>query len=538
MPHCTSSRSHTSMLRTLALFLATTTMCIPAAGVAAEGYNINAGEEWSQAPAQSSGKPRSRFTDFSQTRPATSLADTPQPAPNDVGLPALTPITLTPPSSMRQRMPNARQRVQLTDTSVPSGAQGHYIEPASDVMMPSQPLYPSRSGDAAAPALAAPAPVSAVAAPTVISEPAPTSASSGQGGMPAYQALTSSNAVTSAPPASAAMATTSLPDRPEFAPPAALRGKTAPVAVATIDTSAASGHVVELPPPPPLQDAQATTPQTHVPSAPAIHGGTEIVAASTPVSSPPLSDESKRILDNVRPASQTPIEQAKRVKIGRVSPEVIDIVKKAEEVYESAGVSIRVSSAQLDVTTELERAYEALMAGNNEIAIRIYQEILQRNPSNEEALFGLAASYHRSGQIENARPLYGRLLAQNPNHREALNNFLMLVANESPRDALQELAKLEARNPAYSPIPAQMAILYDRLGEPEIARSKMLRAIEISPENWVYKYNLAIMLDRQGAYADAAAIYRELIKASLQGEKMPMDMKALQARLNYIASRT
>ena len=41
---------------------------------------------------------------------------------------------------------------------------------------------------------------------------------------------------------------------------------------------------------------------------------------------------------------------------------------------------------------------------------------------------------------------------------------------ESPREYGR--GQLEERNPDFSPIPAQMAILYDRLGQPEAARKK------------------------------------------------------------------
>lgn len=422
----------------------------------------------------------------------------PTPAVTDGSLPALAPITLTPPSGIRQRAIARAPAAELTDTRAPS-PETAYLPPVSDVMMPKQPLYPQRGS----------------VVPTTSAPPH----------LQAYEP----------PPAPAAIMDTApgtytLPNRPEFAPPTVLS-----------QTPAVAPQTAQLPPPPtPTGTLPASVPvaPTIVPPAPAIAQDGTVLASAAAVSAPPLSGESKQILDRIRPATPQPVPAPKKVTVKRVSPEVADIVKRAEEVYESAGVSIRVSTSTVDTTSELERAYNALMGGETEVAIRIYQEILEREPTNEDALFGLAATYHRTGQIDNARPLYGRLLAQNPNHREGLNNFLILVAGESPREALEELARLENRNPRYSPIPAQMAILYDRLGEPEIARSKMLRAIEISPENWMYKYNLAIMLDRQGAYADAAALYRDIINASLQGNKLPVDVTALQARLNYIGSRT
>ena len=67
-----------------------------------------------------------------------------------------------------------------------------------------------------------------------------------------------------------------------------------------------------------------------------------------------------------------------------------------------------------------------------------------------------------------------------------------------------------------------------------MARDQMVRAIRMSPENLVYKYNLAVMMDRQGRYADAAALYNLLIEASLRGESIPASFDEIQKRMNYI----
>lgn len=543
--------------RAFMLMLLASTAFLPSVAQAVEGYNISEGSEWATSPSQPKAHQR-RFTDFSGSAPRASApiysaapipsapASQAPSSPSMVGLPSIEPITLTPPAGGS----TASQPVNLAETTLPSTAEG-YVAPVSDIMMPSQPLYPARSGTSAATMptynalvsgsnasrqAAPPTDVKAASEPTVAAiaaAPAPVTRKASQP-IPSSPAPLTNVATITEPKAN-----TTVPAAPAIKEAPAVSMPAAPVPASA---STAPTQIAQLPPPPVMTSSQAARvaeATNTVSAAPEVLGTPIASAAPAVISAPPLTNESKKILSNLQPqAKASAVERAKRVDVKRVSPEVADIVKKAEEVYESAGVSIRVSTPQLDSTTELERAYESLMGGDTEVAIRIYQDLLRRNPGNEEALFGLAATYHRTGQIENARPLYGRLLAQNPQHREALNNFLMLVANESPREALTELAQLENRNPSYSPIPAQMGIIYDRLGEPEVARSKMLRAIELSPENWTYKYNLAVMLDRRQAYADAAAIYREIIDASLQGEPMSMDMKALQARLNYISART
>lgn len=261
---------------------------------------------------------------------------------------------------------------------------------------------------------------------------------------------------------------------------------------------------------------------------------------STPATMPEkLSDETKRIASHVPSKIDTPVKPkpSKKVAVKRMAPEIEPLASNPKvETFDSAGLSIKVSRPGLDTNYELTHAYNALMGGNTSEAIEVYKNIISAEPENEDALFGLAATYHRVGDIEHARPYYSKLLKVNPSHREGLNNFLTLMGDESPEEALAELDRLEQRNPDFSPIPAQQGVLLSKLGYTDQAREKLLRAIDLAPENLTYKYNLAIIMDRSGRYADAAALYRLLIDASLKGSKIPAPLDTLQRRLNFIAT--
>ena len=132
---------------------------------------------------------------------------------------------------------------------------------------------------------------------------------------------------------------------------------------------------------------------------------------------------------------------------------------------DAMGVKVEMKRASVNLDYELEKAYNALNAGQSEAAIAIYKNVLANAPNNADALFGLATTYHRARQLDMARPYYSRLLAVAPNHREGFNNFLVLLADEAPKEALTELTKLEDKNPAFSPIPAQMSLIYQKLGD-------------------------------------------------------------------------
>jgi len=187
--------------------------------------------------------------------------------------------------------------------------------------------------------------------------------------------------------------------------------------------------------------------------------------------------------------------------------------------HEGVGIKISVRRPKADINATLEKAYDTLMAGDQEGAIADYKQVLEVDPNNKLALFGLATTYHRAGQLQLARPLYGKLLAIDPKNKEGLNNFLVLIADESPQEALVELQKLQRTHPDFSPVPAQMAIIYEKSGDYQRAIEAMNQAIEISPENLKYRYDMAIMLDKRGAWADAAALYQQLITANERGEK-------------------
>ncbi len=255
-----------------------------------------------------------------------------------------------------------------------------------------------------------------------------------------------------------------------------------------------------------------------------------------------LSPESVKLLDKVAPLAtaekKTSVPSSLDINHTRGMQDLFkaDAAAPAPAQGELLGVKVEKKEQKLNLDSELERAYNAISAGQNEIAIDTYKNVLSNAPNNTNALFGLATLYHRARQFDKARPLYGRLLAIDPTNRDGFNNFLVLLADEAPREAIIELEKLEAKNPGFSTIPAQLAVIYQKLGENDKAIGKMFRAVALAPENLTYRYNLAIMLDKQKNYDEAAKLYKQLIEAVQRGEKIPGNVDNIQQRLTFISS--
>jgi Flp pilus assembly protein TadD len=127
-------------------------------------------------------------------------------------------------------------------------------------------------------------------------------------------------------------------------------------------------------------------------------------------------------------------------------------------------------------------------------------------------------------------------LSVDPDHRDGLNNFLMMTGDEAPQEAITQLEKLAVRNPNFSAIPAQMAILFQKAGNMDRAMEQMVRAVSLAPENLTYRYNLAVLLDKQGKRAEAANLYKQLLDAGMRGETIPGNVASIQERLTYLRS--
>ena len=153
------------------------------------------------------------------------------------------------------------------------------------------------------------------------------------------------------------------------------------------------------------------------------------------------------------------------------------------------------------------------------------------------ALFGLGTTYQKMGHNEEARDVYAKLLSYNPTHREALNNFMALISEEAPAEAIAELEKMEQQSPDFSPIPAQIGIIYSKQGNYAAAAEKLARALNLSPENNAYKYNLAIALDKLGQGEKASELYVELITASNAGEMIPGDVETIRNRVIFLSQK-
>lgn len=272
-----------------------------------------------------------------------------------------------------------------------------------------------------------------------------------------------------------------------------------------------------------------------------------LTTITLPPAGQPLPEDAKQTLNAITQQwlkeQQTPQPSAPIVlQRGRLPSATIDVTigQEAEKLEKHKKIEVSLSSKTESKAMALESlqemAYHALMAGQMEAAISIYKRALALQPGNRITLFGLATTYHRSGQTKQARLIYAQILSKFPDDRDTLNNFLAIISETSPQEALVELMQLEATNPRFSPISAQIGLLYQRMGNNEKAVEYLKKAAILSPENLSYRYNLAILFDQMGKWQEAAMLYRQLLTAAQEGVSIPGDSKKIQERLMFITT--
>ena len=344
----------------------------------------------------------------------------------------------------------------------------------------------------------------------------------------AAPAATVNAAAASEPPAPAAAPTpttvtvtvaTSSPSPPSApAAPTVIAGA-APAPTAPTVTS----------PSPPATDSASPTMNPRVSTAAAAPQQTRVAAVTSEQDLP-------AILDNIR---------QQRAKATLQPSAVVD--RSRQVAQSSAGTAdadskgvkgmVSVESTPDQQRDDVERAYDMLVHGQYEGALELYDSVLKTVPDSVAALLGKAIALHKLRRTVEARGFYQRVLAIDPSNREALTNVLSIVAAQAPAAALSELRDMQKTNPAFSPIPAQIAQIEAQTGNFADAIASFNRAIQLSPDNALYRLNLAIVQDRAGLAHDAAVSYQAALDRLGSGVQLPIPIETIRARLRYLQSR-
>lgn len=173
-------------------------------------------------------------------------------------------------------------------------------------------------------------------------------------------------------------------------------------------------------------------------------------------------------------------------------------VRRADYEFAGVGDAVQVRRVSQQAQDSVGAGYSALVRGDFDMALGFYDRALKQEPRSVMAQLGQAAAFHKLGRVDDARGAYEKVLKADPNNREALTNLTAIMADKAPNEALTRLQELERAYPNFSPVKAQIGLTQAKLGDFESALDNLRRAVNLTPEAVLYRYNLALVLDRLG----------------------------------------
>lgn len=141
--------------------------------------------------------------------------------------------------------------------------------------------------------------------------------------------------------------------------------------------------------------------------------------------------------------------------------------------------------------------------GQNTLGVRLYQqgryaEALQQfqvaqssDPSNPDAYYNLAATYHKLGVaqknaqlIEQSESLYNQCLDLAPNHVDCHRGLAVLLAESGrPDSAMTLLKKWAAANPQLADPRIELSRLHQEFGQTKVAEQYLDEALALNPSD-------------------------------------------------------
>lgn len=261
------------------------------------------------------------------------------------------------------------------------------------------------------------------------------------------------------------------------------------------------------------------------------------VAAPVPVAQPAPASVPAPVRTAAAPAAPVQSDPMPRFDAnspGRVLNPPISI-RRADAEFAGAGDAVQVREVSQSAQDNVTAGYNALVRGDVGSALELYSEALSSEPTSIMAQLGRSASLQRLGRLEEARVGYENVLRRDPNNREALANLTSIFSARAPNEALNQLLDLEREYPEFSPVKAQIGLLYARMGSNPQALDYLRRAANMAPSTVMYQYNLAVLLDRLGRAEQAVVSYERVLAGILNGGVAnDLSRSSIERRVRYL----
>lgn len=201
---------------------------------------------------------------------------------------------------------------------------------------------------------------------------------------------------------------------------------------------------------------------------------------------------------------------------------------------EPATPPIRLTRSQPPTDSGLLNGHASLQRGDFEMARRGFEQALQRDPNNTDALLALAAIAQHQNRLTEADALRQRALVANPSDPAVQSAALSgPAAAANPQATESRLKTLLASQPESATLNFALGNLFARQSRWAEAQEVYFNAVAADADNPDYLFNLAVSLDHLRQSRLAAQHYRLALEASAK-RPAAFERGKVERRLNEL----
>jgi len=198
--------------------------------------------------------------------------------------------------------------------------------------------------------------------------------------------------------------------------------------------------------------------------------------------------------------------------------------------------AIRVSHGKAPRPPAAQYAYDQLRAGRLDDAAAEYRRVLHKDPTNVDALIGLAFVAARRQQTSVAERWYARALGVDPGNVDAEAGLLDLHGAAGPTATESRLQNLLAAHPESAALYAALGNHYARQARWPEAAQAYARSLRGRTDDGDLLYSLAVSLDHLDRPDAARTNYAAALAAATAG-RASFDESLVTARMRQLARR-
>jgi tetratricopeptide (TPR) repeat protein len=188
--------------------------------------------------------------------------------------------------------------------------------------------------------------------------------------------------------------------------------------------------------------------------------------------------------------------------------------------------------ASLDSSDLLQQAVAAHNAGQLDLALQLYQQLLAQHSADPQVLTLLATLLQQHGHIERALRTFHLALELDPQYPDAYNNLACLLREQGQLDdALLCLNAACSLRPEYVDAHNNRAAVLCDLDRPDEALQAVEQALALLPESLAGHFNRGNALKELGHLADAANEYRWCLQQSPEFAKAEGNLAIVELML-------